>query len=107
MTTDARRNSAQLPQRVSTALLFWTEKTLDKMPRIGLFCITLNAFSGFDRYLDVYTTTRRMQHPKQLTLKISPESKQRLKEAAAQHEVTVSDLIRTALADRYGVKLTA
>jgi hypothetical protein len=40
---------AQLLQRVSTALLFWTEKTLDKMPRIGPFCITANLFSGFDR----------------------------------------------------------
>jgi len=77
------------------------------MPRIGPLCITPNPFSGFGRYLDVYTTTRRMQHPKQLTLKISPESKQRLKDAAAQHKVTVSELIRTALADRYGVKLTA
>jgi hypothetical protein len=43
---------AQLLQQVSAALVFWTEKTLDKMPRIGLFCITLNAFSGFGRYLD-------------------------------------------------------
>jgi len=75
--------------------------------QIGPFCITANLFLVFGGYLDVYTTTRRMQHPKQLTLKISPESKQRLKDAAAQHKVTVSDLIRTALADRYGVKLTA
>ena len=107
MTTDERGYRAQSLQRVWAALLFWTEKTLDRMPRIGLFCITANLFSGFGRYLDVYTPTRRMHHPKQLTLKISPESKQRLKDAAAQHEVTVSDLIRTALADRYGVKLTA
>jgi hypothetical protein len=44
---------------------------------------------------------------KQLTLKISPADKERLKEAAAKHEITVSELIRTAVADRYGVKLAA
>jgi hypothetical protein len=48
-TTVTPLNKAQLLQWVSGARLFWTERTLDKMPRIGPFCITANLFSDFGR----------------------------------------------------------
>jgi hypothetical protein len=43
---------------------------------------------------------------KQLTMRINPEDRARLHAAAADLDLTITEMVKTAIRDRYGVELT-
>ena len=51
-------------------------------------------------------TMRPSTRTKQLTMRISEQDRARLQAAAAGLEITVTDMVKTALTTTYGVKLT-
>ena len=79
------------------------------MPRIGLFCITANPKTCARRYLACVDASPELKTPaknKQLTMRINPEDRVRLHAAAADLDLTITEMVKTAIRDRYGVELT-